>query len=67
MKAQEKNFEGPNGTYNVRLIIGDTNAANAIDWNIDDVKIYVSPTTSGPTKKSQIVNYNPLPEMTTSN
>jgi oligosaccharyltransferase complex subunit delta (ribophorin II) len=63
MKAQEKNFDGLNGTYNVRLIIGDTNAANAIDWNIVDVKVSVSPIISEPTKKSQIVNYDPLPEI----
>uniref|UniRef100_A0AC34FZ30 Dolichyl-diphosphooligosaccharide--protein glycosyltransferase subunit 2 n=1 Tax=Panagrolaimus sp. ES5 TaxID=591445 RepID=A0AC34FZ30_9BILA len=63
MKAQEKNFEGLNGTYNVRIIIGDTNAANAIDWNLVDVKVTTSPFVAAPTKKSQIVNYDPLPEI----
>uniref|UniRef100_A0A914Y5P3 Dolichyl-diphosphooligosaccharide--protein glycosyltransferase subunit 2 n=1 Tax=Panagrolaimus superbus TaxID=310955 RepID=A0A914Y5P3_9BILA len=63
MKAQEKNFDGLNGTYNVRLIVGDTNAANAIDWNLVDVKVTTSPFIAVPTKKSQIVNYDPLPEI----
>jgi oligosaccharyltransferase complex subunit delta (ribophorin II) len=63
MKSQEKNFEGLNGTYNVRLIIGDTNAANAIDWNCADVKVTTSSFVAAPVKKSQIVNYDPLSEI----
>ena len=68
MKTQAKTFGNLDGLYNVRLIIGDTNSANAIDWTFADVKVAAStpvaaPTSSSPVKKSQIINYEPLPEI----
>jgi len=62
-KTQEKNFDGLNGTYSLRLILGDASAANALDWNFADVKASFSEVVHPPPKKSQIVNYETLPEI----
>uniref|UniRef100_A0A7E4VHH0 Dolichyl-diphosphooligosaccharide--protein glycosyltransferase subunit 2 n=1 Tax=Panagrellus redivivus TaxID=6233 RepID=A0A7E4VHH0_PANRE len=61
LKTQEKNFDGVNGVYQIRVFVGDSKAANAIDWNVADVKLTLTPVEKPAPKKSQVVNYETLP------
>lgn len=52
-----------NGSYSLRLILGDSNAANAIDWTFAEIYASFPSVAHSSSKKSQIVNYDPLPEI----
>ncbi|KAI6219199.1 Dolichyl-diphosphooligosaccharide--protein glycosyltransferase subunit 2 [Aphelenchoides fujianensis] len=58
-----KEFNGLSGAYEVRLILGDAAAANAIDWHFADVNLKVAPVAKRELPKSQQVHYETKPEI----
>ncbi|KAI6179643.1 Dolichyl-diphosphooligosaccharide--protein glycosyltransferase subunit 2 [Aphelenchoides besseyi] len=63
LKNHAKEFAGLSGSYEIRLILGDSAASNAINWHLADAKLKVAAVVKRELPKSQQVSYEPKPEI----
>ncbi|KAK5985024.1 Dolichyl-diphosphooligosaccharide--protein glycosyltransferase subunit 2 [Trichostrongylus colubriformis] len=63
LAKSHKDFDGLSGRYTAFLIVGDHTIRVPMKWPFADFILYLPPAPAQVTPKSQIINYNVLPEI----